>query len=165
MSTKWAYLDESKSNSYIVSAVIVSRHSAPGIRNVISGLRLPGQRRVHFKHESTSRRREILAKINHLDFQVVTVSIPNEYEVTARRKALTQLFESLQSAGVTLVTLEKDESMVKHDRQTISNYLSQVPQALRAEYRIIDAYQEPLLWLADIAAWLAGKGKKVGRTY
>lgn len=121
-------------------------------------LTLSGQRRIHFRTESSSRRNLIVAKIKKLDFEIVRVISNTKHEVHARRECMLRLLAALGELGVTQVAVEKDLSMLAHDKQTLHLYREKHRFTQLGEVRILDAYQEPLLWVADIAAWVTTKG-------
>ena len=61
MSTRYVYVDESKRTGYVLAATTVPDFEAA--RRVIRGLILPGQRRLHMKHEQPRRRRAIVSAL------------------------------------------------------------------------------------------------------
>lgn len=64
------YVDESKARGYYVVATASSTGSTPASEKALRALLKPGQRRIHFKSERDSRRREILSRMNELDVRV-----------------------------------------------------------------------------------------------
>ncbi|MEY2946186.1 MAG: hypothetical protein RL243_960 [Actinomycetota bacterium] len=158
MASKWAFVDESKSNGYHLVAVVVHAHEAPSARRLLRELTLRGQRRIHFRTESSSRRNQIIAKVGKLDFEVVGVISRRKSEVAARRECLLRMLEELAVFGVSQVSLEQDLSMLSHDKQTLHLYRDSFRFTQINEIRILEPHLEPLLWLADIAAWTTAKG-------
>lgn len=55
------YVDESKARGYYVAATAVAVGDVRDCERELRALLLPGQRRLHFKSESDSRRRQILS--------------------------------------------------------------------------------------------------------
>jgi hypothetical protein len=158
MALKWAFIDESKSSAYHLVAVVISAHELPSARKLLKELTLSGQRRIHFRTESSSRRNLILAKIKKLDFEIVRVISTTKGEINARRECMLSLLAALGEMGVTQVAVERDLSMLTHDKQTLHLYREKYRFTKLGDIGILDAYQEPLLWLADISAWMTAKG-------
>ena len=55
------FVDETKRAGYVIAAVTVSDTEA--IRKTVRALVLPGQRRIHMKHEQARRRRVIVSAL------------------------------------------------------------------------------------------------------
>ena len=55
------FVDETKRAGYVIAAVTVSDTEA--IRKIVRALVLPGQRRIHMKHEQARRRRVIVSAL------------------------------------------------------------------------------------------------------
>jgi hypothetical protein len=61
-----AYVDESSRGGYLLCAVVLLPAEVGTTRRFRRGLCKPGQRRVHMKHESDGRRKEILSAVAQL---------------------------------------------------------------------------------------------------
>ena len=158
MSAKWAFIDESKSNSYIVAAAVVESHSAPGIRKTLQGLRMKGQRRIHFSTESDARRKTLLSKISTFDCRYFVIESSLKIEFDARRDALSSLVAFLIGENVTTLVVELDESIQTHDRRTIEAVIRDQNSKALVNYRHESPFLECLLWLPDAVAWVSAKG-------
>lgn len=64
------YVDESKARGYYIVATASAAGSVQSSEKALRALLKPGQRRIHFKSERDSRRREILSRMNELDVRV-----------------------------------------------------------------------------------------------
>lgn len=119
-----AFVDETKYNGLlVVAAVLAPRDLAPD-RTTMRGLCLPGQSRLHFTKERPSRRREIAAEICRTGVAL------NIYDATS----------------------------IRDQRQARAGCLRQIVVDLAAArasltYEHLPARSEPLLWIADAAAW------------
>src|SRR6184192_915020 len=63
--TGHVFVDESKRGGYLVTAAVLPSNLGRA-RQAVRGLILPGQRRLHFTHESDNRRKQILDVIAEL---------------------------------------------------------------------------------------------------
>lgn len=71
----------------------------------------------------------------------------------ARTECLRQPAEGLISRAAHRLVLEQDESLVVADRGDLFSNLQAVPADRRFAYDHVPARSEPLLWIADAAAW------------
>jgi hypothetical protein len=78
------FVDETKERGYVVAAAVVLPSELAATRQAIRPLILPGQRRIHFSHESDPRRRKILDTIIDLGVSAMIydgTSYPNKKRV------------------------------------------------------------------------------------
>lgn len=154
-----AWIDESGSDqkrdpgTYILAAVITSATSEDHVRQVMEGLRLPGQRKLHWHDEKDRRRRRIstaIAGLEQAHLVVVRTSDPSDTQKRRRNKCLERLLIELEMQGVTHATLEsrgpaddrRDLNLVQALRGT--RHLS---PTLRIDH--LQGPKEPLLWIPD----------------
>jgi len=156
MANLWAFIDESKLRSYLLVAVIFDSRSLPSARKYVRSLRLPGQRRIHFRNESPERKKQVASKLAKLPDEVICTESKNKVELDARKETLSQMFGELQRLGVARVVIERDVSVEAHDRRFIEMTLKMVGIST-LEYRHEDPHYEPLLWVADALAWVVSK--------
>ena len=57
------FIDESKARGYYIAVTAAHQESTPMLDKALRALLKPGQRRLHFKSERDSRRREILSRM------------------------------------------------------------------------------------------------------
>jgi len=62
------YVDESKARGYYIVATATAIGDVQASERALRDLLKPGQRRIHFKSESDSRRRQILSRICALPY-------------------------------------------------------------------------------------------------
>ena len=103
------YVDESKARGYYLVATAVARGSARDAEVQLRTLLKPGQRRVHFKSERDSRRREILARMCELDVRAEVWLVKGAPDREARPRCLTALTEAASSSGVSQMFIERGE--------------------------------------------------------
>lgn len=154
-----AFIDESKRRGLLVAAAVVQpRHLVPA-RRALRQLCLPGQSRLHFTKERDDRRRQILAAI--LDLGVIV----DLYDATgirdqrlARAACLRAVVKDLAEAGGQRLVLEQDDSLVHGDQAVLYAAVREVGADGRLTYEHLPARSEPLLWVADAAAWCWSRG-------
>ena len=152
--TGHAFVDETKRGGLLmVAAVLVPRDLAPA-RTAMRGLCLPGQSRLHFTKERPGRRREIAAAITRtgvaLDIYDAT-AISDQKQ--ARAVCLRQVVVDLASAGAQRLVIEQDDSLLKHDQAVLYAAVRRADVTGSLIYEHLPARSEPLLWIADAAAW------------
>jgi hypothetical protein len=150
-----AYADESARQRYLIAAVLIDVPELDRARKVVRGLRKPGQRRVHFAKESDPRRRAVVSALVDLDLRV-RVYESDGPDVVARSNCLGRLVDDMLVLGVDRLVLETLDSQEAADRRTIYERLRAAGGALVYEHR--RSFEEPLLWVADAAAWCYGAG-------
>ena len=71
------FVDETKRAGYVIAAVTVSDTEA--IRKAVRALVLPGQRRIHMKHEQARRRRVIVSALAAMQVQATIYDAARRY--------------------------------------------------------------------------------------
>jgi hypothetical protein len=150
-----AYADESARQRYLIAALLIDAADFDRTRKVLRELRKPGQRRVHFAKESDPRRRTVVSAMVDLDLRV-RVYESDGPDVVARATCLGRLVDDVLALGVDRLVLETLESQETADRRTIYERLHGAGRTLTYEHR--RSFEEPLLWVADAAAWCYGAG-------
>jgi hypothetical protein len=150
-----AYADESARQRYLIAAVLIGTADLDRTRKALRELRKPGQRRVHFAKESDQRRRLIVSCLTGLDLRV-RVYESDGPDVAARAVCLARLVDDLVALGVERLVLETLDSQQVADRRTIYERLRETGGGMAYEHR--RSFEEPLLWVADAAAWCYGAG-------
>lgn len=155
-----AFVDESIRHlpppEYVMAGCVVRGEDLDDGRAAMTALLLRGQRRLHWRDESTARRRLVLDRIASLslDIHVVRTSLhdPTKQE-RARALCLRRLLWVLDGSGVVEVAIEgRQQRNDQRDRRTIlrSQKGGETSPALR--YRFPRPDEEPLLWIADAIA-------------
>ncbi len=148
------FVDETKRAGYVIAAVTVT--DVEVIRRVVRALVLPGQRRIHMKHEQARRRRIIVSALAATQVQATVYDAARRYrtDLAARTACLTVLVEDIAAlGGETRLVIEQDDSVVRADRHDLFLLARQTGVAGRLEYRHQRAYDELLLALPDVVAW------------
>jgi hypothetical protein len=102
------FVDESRRGStYLLAAGAVQPGRLGSARVMLRGLCLSGQRRVHFKDEGPSRRREIISRLEALG-AVTTVYTSQASGETARQRCLERLVRDLLDIGATRLVLDEE---------------------------------------------------------
>ena len=154
MATRQIYIDESKRTGYILAAVTVPDPAV--MRKVIRDLLLPGQRRIHMKHEQPRRRRAIIAALEGTSASATIYDAGRRYSTdrAARVACLGALVEDVANTGDAVqLIIEQDESLVQSDRHELYRLVWQSGVSGLVEYRHQRAYDELLLALPDVSAW------------
>ena len=158
-----AFVDESmRSGRYLLACVLTDARDLPSLRASLTGLLRPRQRRLHFHNESPGRRRALLTAFASMPVRllIVTSRATHGFDDEAARDAcLGLLVAHLQRVGVERLVLESRDDDRGDARTIIRARQSQPP--LVFEHRAPAA--EPVLWLADGAAWAAGLGGELAR--
>lgn len=152
------YLDESKTKDYLIVAAAVITTDAATIRKALNEMRMKGQRRIHFVHESDSRRRELLSAMIELRVRTHVYKVTGLNDVQARARCLEAIVEDLPGLGASRLVLERDDSIVQADRRHLRAALDARGLREQISYDHERAQAEPLLWPADAVAWSYGRG-------
>jgi hypothetical protein len=154
---------------YVLAAVIVADHFADRHRAALRALLYQGQLRVHWRDESTRRRTELISAMYALAntgaVAIATGTQPRRQE-RARRKCIERLLAELASRGITTAVFERRHpDLDGRDRTMIASLCRQhaLPAALQVTWQ--QPADEPLLWLADIAAGAASLAETGDDTY
>ena len=160
--SRHAFVDESYRREYVLCAVIVDSDKVRETRRLVAGMLRGNQRRIHMSKESRASRKLIVERVSLLHIEATTVSTrtAGRSRRSARNVALTNLTDVLRKSGVTRVVIESCDQDAE-DRQVIGDRL-----AKRGEVRSMDVYhlrpsEDPLLWLPDIVAWVAGNSDPI----
>lgn len=118
-------------------------------------LRMPGERRVHFRSEGDSRRKFVLARMVDFGVRGRIYSTPDDGE-DARDALLRVLVQdTVDSEGRRLVLESRDRVGNLRDRAVLAQTKAR-ENGLLYEHR--EASTEPILWMSDALAWSAGAG-------
>lgn len=156
--TVHAFVDESRRDSYITCATIVSPHNLRTARAALRGMLLQGQRSLHFGHESPQRRRSLLTAMSQLPVRA-HLYISGQKELVARRLSIANLLTDLIALnGRRLVIEHREPSQDLKERSQIAAAVRRGMAPASLEYEHLARHQEPLLWVSDAVAWAYGAG-------
>jgi hypothetical protein len=151
------FLDESRrGTTYLVVAVFVRPRELDTIRSALRRLVKPGQRRVHFKKESDSRRRELVSRLREMGLRAGVWTVRDSDDVHARQLCLSAAATWLHELGVTRLAIESCAHQDVRDRQTLASVLEKVDEPFTYEH--LRPAEDPLLWASDALAWCFGAG-------
>ncbi|SDF63636.1 hypothetical protein SAMN05216553_102439 [Lentzea fradiae] len=151
------FLDESRrGTTYLVVAVVVRPRELDGVRSALRRLVRAGQRRVHFKKESDSRRRELVARMRRMGLRAAVWTVRDSDDIRARRLCLSAAATWLQELGVTRLAVESCAHQDLRDRQTLAAVLEKVDDPFVYEH--LRPAEDPVLWASDAVAWCFGAG-------
>ena len=152
------FVDETKRRGYLlVASAVVTGDLAP-TRRMLRGLVLPGQRRLHMKDESDSRKRSIATAIAVSGVQATIYDAGRRHRTERERRAecLRSLVVDLAGQDIAMLVPEQDDTLVASDRKLLYRATRDAGCAdLRYEQR---AATEQLLALPDAIAWCWAKG-------
>ncbi len=154
-----AFVDESKQHGLLVAAAVFQPRDLAPARTALRRLCLPGQSRLHFTKERDERRRQILTVILGLG---VVVDLYDATDIRdqqqARAACLRAVVQDLAAAGGQRLVLEQDDSLVRSDQAVLYAAVRDAAASDRLTYEHLMAGAEPLLWVADAAAWCWTRG-------
>jgi hypothetical protein len=154
---------------YILAAGVLAPNELNRTRSLLRGLRLPGERRVHFQAERDPRRSKIISSLVNAGLRArvyVGHGRPNE----VRRLCLQRLVgDALESGTARLVLESRGRALDHKDRNIIaaglSGYKPSRRQSIRQEavaagltYEHLQPHEEPALWIPDAVARCYGNG-------
>lgn len=157
--TAHAFLDESRRHGLLIAAAIVQPADLDPARAALRRLCLPGQYRLHFTKERDQRRRQILTAILDLP---VTLDL---YDATGirdpahtRTACLREVIRDVAADGGRRIVLEQDDSLMRSDQAVLYAAVRAAGVSDQLSYAHLPARSEPLLWIADAAAWCWSRG-------
>jgi hypothetical protein len=157
--TAHVFVDESKAHGYLLAAAVLLADDLAYARKTVVGLRLRGQRGIHFKKEQDSRRRTIVGSLADTGASVLIYdAVGYRSELIARQACLERLIEDLASLGAGVLTLDRDDSLVESDRQWLYRAVRAAGSADTVTYQHRRRSEECLLTVPDAVAWCWAKG-------
>jgi hypothetical protein len=146
------FVDESKKGRLLLVAAGIQANNLRAARKAMDGLRLRNQRRVHYKDENATRKKEILDVIGSTGATATVYAGPEGVrELAARRVCLERLVMDLAERSARRLVVELDTSLVEHDRRWL--YAASRRSGAAFEYHHLRAHEECLLWIPDAIAW------------
>ncbi|MFI9382975.1 DUF3800 domain-containing protein [Kutzneria sp. NPDC052558] len=155
-----AFVDESRrGDTYLVVAALVDPRDLKKLRKLLRSLLFPGQQELHFKKETPTRRRIIIAKLVSagVHTRIYRSSCPGTDE-QARQTCLARLTDDLLDLGAHRLVLDSRDDRDRHDELTIRIALGKSARDTGLTYEHRVSTGEELLWVADTVAWCVGAG-------
>lgn len=152
-----AFVDESQRGPhYLMAAVLIDPRELAGARTRLRAMLLSGQRRLHFAKERPPRRRSLLAAMSDLGV-VVRLYESTEKDEAARQRVMAALLADLVDLKGRRIVIESREPSQNHkEHQQIAMAVRTGGAPAHLVYDHMRAHEEPLLWVADAAAWAYG---------
>ncbi len=153
--TVHAFVDESRQGDrYYLAAALVRPRSLAPTRRVLRGLLLPNEREIHFSKEKPPRRRSLADAIARLPVEVhIYHHGCGRQDERARQACLAQLAEDLMEIRAHRLVLDSRDVRDAHDNRTLYLALDKNRQEPQMSYEHMTSSDDPLLWIADVAAW------------
>lgn len=152
------FADESKRRGFVMAAVEADSASVAHHRKVLRQQLLRGQERLHFTGESKTRRDQIWKNIAAWKSPVtVHIIVANHrYMAEARAQCVTGVTKLAAALATSLVVIERDAGREISDRKAPSDRraLTEGLHDTGISWDIREPRTEPMLWVADAAAWL-----------
>lgn len=115
-----SFVDESKNNSYLLVAALIRPAHLTRTRQLISGMVVPGQRRIHFHKERDGRRSQIIGHLAEMPIEAIIYEVRGKlHENFARSRCLTSLIRDQLARDTRRLVIESDESRVEADRRIL----------------------------------------------
>ena len=143
------YVDECKESAFLLVGVCVED---------LDKLPLKGQRSIHFKHESSRRKRIYVTEFLRLGFTAAVFRVKGVRGIQARGLSLKKLVAFARGNRINQIVLELDESAREHDERLLSNSVKLIQGKREMQWEHRQRHQEPLLWVADAVAWCLNRG-------
>lgn len=153
------FVDESRRSSYLLVAAFVETRQLPGVRTLMRRLRVAGERRLHFKSESDTVRKDVIGRLVDAGFRsrIYLGRGPSE---AVRQRCLARLVVDLVEERVTRLVLDgRGPVEDRVDRRVITRSLREcgVPDD-SILYEHLGSHGDPALWVPDAIAWCHGAG-------
>ncbi|MGW6278994.1 hypothetical protein [Kribbella sp. NPDC055071] len=149
------FVDETKARGFLMAAARCPSDDVSVNRKILRELLLPGQERLHFRHETDGRRRQILATIEHLHLLVDIYQFDVETPMSRAHCLEAIVRDTLGEAERRVI--ERDESTLPRDRSTL-HAACQRNGFYRLRWDLLAPKLDPLLWVPDAVAWAWAKG-------
>jgi len=159
--TVHAFVDESaRADRYLIAAAIVDPAHVRRLRQAMRALLMPKQRELHCNHEKPVRRRQLADSIARLPVEVAFYTRSwHQHDEPARQDCLDRLVRDLLARQAHRLVIDTRNQRDIHDERTMRRLLGPHPSGSKLVYEHVDSVCEPLLWIADVAAWCFGAGR------
>ncbi|HEV2781473.1 MAG TPA: hypothetical protein VGX25_18990 [Actinophytocola sp.] len=154
------FVDESpRGSQYLLAAALLRPGDLASTRALMRSLTVAGARKVHFKHERDSIKKDIVAALVSARARARVYLGCGEPE-TVGELVLRALVTDLAWAGMRRIVLDsRGQERDQVDRRIIRSTL--VAAGIDTEtvtYEHLQSHEDPALWVADAVAWCHGAG-------
>ena len=147
------FVDETKSGGLVVVAVATSSARVDMGRVAMRRLLQGSQRHLHFTKERDSRRKQIIREIVQLNVAIDVYDASKCDPRKARDLAMEMIVADLAAAQAVWLNIEMDESLAAAERKVLAAAVRRHGVEGELQYRHVPKRDEPMLWVADAAAW------------
>lgn len=112
-----------------------------------------GQSHLHFTKERDARRKQIVNEILQLGVEIDVYDATGCDPRKARDRALDMIVADLAMRRAAWLTIERDESLAAAERKVLAAAARRHGVEGELQYRHMPKRGEPMLWVADAAAW------------
>jgi hypothetical protein len=152
------FVDECKARALLLAAVVIPPSELAPLRKLLGGLRIPGQRRIHFSAESDARRKIILRALGDAGVVARIYDARSIKNIKlARDAAVARLADDAVELGAELLVLERDDESVAADRSTILARRKLTGHTDMPRFVHKRAHEDCLLSVPDAVAWAWSK--------
>lgn len=145
------FVDETKSRGLLMAAAHCPSDDLAVHRKALRGLVLPGQERLHFNHETPSRRKQIIDVIR--DFHLAVDIYQRDRSTPADRTLCLQAIVRETATTAERLVIERDESSLSQDRRTLHEARERFGCFDTLRFDLLAPKADPLLWVPDAIAW------------
>ncbi len=157
------FVDENKVKGFTIAATLVPGNQIKSARKRLKQLCLSGQRSLHFRNESDSRRRKIISEIQSLDLKVAIIHAHRGTVAQNRKICLERLVALAGSLHVSKIILELDETYLDFDTKVLIRAIAAMKPKTEIVFTHLPRHAEPLLWVSDAVVWCENKGGEFQR--
>ncbi|MFD7655093.1 hypothetical protein ACFV4N_14055 [Actinosynnema sp. NPDC059797] len=153
------FVDESRRATYLLAAAFIQTRRLTALRTLMRGLRVAGERRLHFKSESDTVRKDVIGRLVDAGFRS-RVYFGRGPAEAVRQACLADLVADLVEEPVARLVLDaRGRTEDRLDRRVITRSLREcgVPDD-SISYEHMSSHGDPALWIPDAIAWCYGAG-------
>lgn len=153
------YIDESKARNYLMATAVVMPSEYKPIRQTVRALLLPGQRRIHMKHERESRRRLILSRLVETGITATIYDAGGgpDSQILRRMACIEAIVADMSDLNNTHLVFEQDDTLMQRDRECLIECV-RATKSSTLTYEHLKPSQEVLLGIPDAIVWAWAKG-------
>lgn len=154
------FVDESRRGGlYLLAAALVQSTELGPTRSLMRRLRVPGERRLHFKSERDAIKKDIAGALVSGRVRTRVYCGRGEPDTT-RQQLLSMLVVDLMALDVRRMVFDsRGPDRDQADRRTVHSTLTCAGVDLDlVTYEHLRSHEEPALWVPDAVAWCYGAG-------
>lgn len=154
------FIDESKARDYTIVAATLTPAAVSDTRSAVRNLRHKGSPSIHMRKESSATKSKIIEGFKELRLStyIFTCTDSRRSELERRTRCLDRLLDLCAQENASRLTIERDESLLRWERQYFVEAVRQRQMRDNFEYTWRNRNEEPLLWVPDAVAWSYAKG-------